>query len=249
MSASVAVYLAKPIDPATRPDLVALLDDHERERMAAFRRDDDRARYLAAHALVRIVVADRISADRISADGIPDDRTTAAALVLDRTCRCGKPHGKPRVAGGGPEFSLTHSGQLVGVAVSDEPVGLDVEQHRPLSALDGLAEHVLSRAELAAGVPAPADFLVTWTRKEALLKATGEGLSSPMDAITLSAPDASGPRVQAWDGVDGDWWVADVDTGLDDHPAAVAGAGRVTPEIRIGDGTAILSGVRATLER
>ena len=174
--------------------------------------------------------------------------TDPAALVLDRTCRCGEPHGKPRLAGRGddPGFSLTHSGALVGVAVGTGPVGVDVEAHRPLSGLDGLVRHALSPAELAAGTPDGSGFLVTWTRKEALLKATGEGLSSPMDAITLSPPHAPA-RVLGWTGTGGNWWVADVATGLDDHPGAVAGAGPVAPVVTVADGDAVLSVRRGTM--
>ncbi|MEJ8279824.1 4'-phosphopantetheinyl transferase family protein [Pseudonocardia spirodelae] len=226
---TVTVWWAAPADPGVRPDLVALLDQHERERMAALRRDADRARYLAAHALARLVLGEHLGTD-------------AAALHLDRTCGCGAPHGKPRLAArpDDPGFSLTHSGALVGLALGPGPVGVDVEAHRPLSSLDGLAEHALSAAERAAGTPAAAAFLRTWTRKEALLKATGDGLSSPMDAITLSPPDAPA-RVLDWAGAAGRWWVADVATGRDDHPAAVAGAGREVPPVTVADGDAVLA--------
>lgn len=233
---TVTVWWAAPIDPASRPDLVALLDDHERERMGALRRPEDRARYLSAHALTRLVLGAHLDAD-------------PGALELDRTCRCGRQHGKPRLSGRAddPGFSLTHSGQLVGVALGAGPVGVDVEQHRPLADVDGLAGHALSPAERAAGPVDPATFLVTWTRKEALLKALGEGLSSPMTAITLSPPDAPG-RVVEWDGVGADgWWVADVGTPHADHPGAVAGAGAQAPPVTVADGDAVLSGWRATM--
>ena len=70
-------------------------------------------------------------------------------LAFDRTCRCGAPHGKP-VLPGGPGFSLSHAGDLVGVAVRpDGPVGLDVEQVRDVADLDALAGHVRSPAERA----------------------------------------------------------------------------------------------------
>ncbi|WP_224390824.1 4'-phosphopantetheinyl transferase superfamily protein [Pseudonocardia sp. ICBG1293] len=234
---TVTVWWAAPADPGDRPDLVALLDPHERERLGVLRRDEDRARYLAAHALARLVLAEHLALD-------------PAALQLDRTCRCGRPHGKPRLAGRGdaPGFSLTHSGELVGVALGAGPVGVDVEAHRPLDGLDGLARHALSPDERAAGTPAAAGVLVTWTRKEALLKATGEGLSSPMDAITLSAPDAPA-RVLHWAGEAGTWWVADVATGRDDHPGAVAGPGPVAPPVTVADGDAILSVRRGTMHR
>ena len=233
---TVTVWWAAPTDPGGRPDLVALLDAHERERMAALRRAADRARYLAAHALARLVLAEHLGADPASID-------------MDRTCRCGKPHGKPRLAGHGdaaPGFSLTHSGALVGVALGPGPVGVDVEQHRELTGLDGLARHALSPGERERGLPGPAGFLVTWTRKEALLKATGDGLSAPMDAITLSAP-GDPARVLHWPDATGSWWLADVDTPHPDHPGAVAGAGADVPPITVADGDAVLSVVRGTM--
>lgn len=228
-----AVWWARPHDPAAHPRLVALLDEHERERLRAFRRPEDAARYLAAHALARLVLARRLDAH-------------PGALAFDRTCRCGEQHGKPRLAGPGPQFSLTHSGDLVGLAVADGPVGLDVEHHRTLSDVAGMAEHVSSPAELARPLPAgTAEFLVVWTRKEALLKVTGQGLSLPMSAITLR-PGAGPPAVQAWDGEgapEGPVWLADL-APAPRHPAAVAGLGEVAPPVGEHDGDAVLAAVR-----
>jgi len=222
----VDVWWARPVSPAEAPSLVDLLDAHERARLDRFRRDADRARYLAAHALARLVVGPRTGTD-------------PAALTIDRTCRCGKPHGKPTVAG--VEFSLTHSGDRVGVAVSaGGPVGLDVEEHRDLGDLDGLAGHALSPTE-----PRPTDgaaFLRVWTRKEALLKATGEGLSGPMNAITLA-----GPTVVSWTDGPSQVWLVDLDAGPA-HPAALAGLGDEPDEVHVHDGDTLLA-ARAGQER
>jgi 4'-phosphopantetheinyl transferase len=200
------VWWAAPVAPADAPGLLALLDDHERDRLARFRRPADQARYLAAHALVRLVLAD--------AAGAP-----AAALVFDRTCRCGEQHGKP-VLPGGPGFSLTHAGDLVGVAVHPGgPVGLDVEQVRELTDLAAMAAHACSPRENAPDAEA---FFTLWTRKEALLKAAGTGLSAPMSAITL------GPSgVLDWAGEDAPAdpaWLRDLRPAPGYH-AAVAGFG------------------------
>ncbi|MHA6626219.1 4'-phosphopantetheinyl transferase family protein [Pseudonocardia sichuanensis] len=200
------VWWAAPVAPSDAPGLLALLDDHERDRLARFRRPADQARYLAAHALVRLVLAEAAAGP-------------AAALVFDRTCRCGAQHGKP-VLPGGPGFSLTHAGDLVGVAVHPPgPVGLDVEQVRELTDLAAMAAHACSPRET---VPDAESFFTLWTRKEALLKAAGTGLAAPMSAITL------GPSgVLDWAGEDapaGPVWLRDL------HPApgyraAVAGFG------------------------
>jgi 4'-phosphopantetheinyl transferase len=195
------VWWAAPVAPANAPGLVALLDRHERERLDRFRRPADQARYLAAHALVRLVLADGVGAP-------------AGALEFDRTCRCGEQHGKP-VLPGGPGFSLTHAGDLV---------GLDVEQVRELGDLQAMLDHVCSPHESAADADA---FFSLWTRKEALLKAVGTGLATPMSAITL------GPAgVLAWTGEDAPrepLWLADLRPAAGYH-AAVAGTG-TRPEI------------------
>jgi len=216
------VWWAGPVAPEDAPGLVAVLDGHERDRLGRFRRPADRARYLAAHALVRLVLADAVG-------------NAPAALVFDRTCRCGEQHGKP-VLPGGPGFSLTHAGDLVGVAVHPGgDVGLDVEQVRELGDLPAMAEHVCSPRESAADAEA---FFTLWTRKEALLKAVGTGLATPMSAITL------GPAgVLAWTGEDaprGPLWLADLRPATGYH-AAVAGTG-ARPEVVERRGDALLAG-------
>ncbi|WP_296370722.1 4'-phosphopantetheinyl transferase superfamily protein [Pseudonocardia sp.] len=225
MTTPCQVWWAAPVAPVDAPHLLPLLDDHEQDRLQRFRRPADTARYLAAHALTRLVLAELLGA-------------SPSGLVFDRTCRCGQPHGKPTLPGG-PHFSLTHAGELVGLAVhAGGPVGLDVEQVRAMKDLPSMARHVCSPAELqAAGPPAPAEFFRAWTRKEALLKATGEGLSSPMNAITL------GPEgVRDWTGGSAPAdpvWLRDLRP-ASDYPAAVAGLGPVVPDVVENDGDAVL---------
>jgi 4'-phosphopantetheinyl transferase len=206
------------VAPGDAPGLVALLDAHERARLERFRRAVDAARYLAAHALTRIVLGRCL--DRAPAE-----------LEFDRTCRCGEPHGKPTLAGG-PGFSFTHAGRVVGVAVhAGGPVGLDVEPVRALPDLDGMARHVGAPAE-------PTAFFRAWTRKEALLKATGGGLASPMAAIVL---DEHGVVGWSGDGAPpGPVWLRDL-VAPDGSPAAVAGLGPVAPPVAEHDGRPLLS--------
>jgi 4'-phosphopantetheinyl transferase len=121
----------------------------------------------------------------------------------------------------------------------DGPVGLDVEQVRDVADLDALAGHVRSPAERARGDLDPAGFFRTWTRKEALVKATGDGLATPMTAITLAA---RGPAVERWAGAGapaGPMWLHDLSP-APDHPAALAGPGERMPEITEADGNAVL---------
>lgn len=210
------MWWAAPRSPGAAPHLVTLLDAEERARMGRFRREIDAARYLAAHALARIALAGQLGLD-------------PAGLAFDRTCRCGEPHGKPRLDGPGPAFSLTHAGDLVGVAVHTGPVGLDVERVRPLTDLAAMAAHACAPGETVA---APDAFFRLWTRKEALLKSTGEGLSTPMSDITV-APDGA----VHW--ADRAVWLHDL-TPAPDHPAALAGPGAAAPVVVQRDGNALL---------
>ena len=195
---SATVWWARRQDAS--PRLASLLDDTERERWAAYRRDADRERFLVGCGLAKTAIA-ACTGQR------------AADVSLDRTCRqCGRPHGKPAVRGGGLELSVAHSGDLVAVAVAAAPVGVDVEQLDGRSYEPGgdnpasIARMVLAEAEqaaLAAVHPSgrARAFLVAWTRKEAVTKATGDGLRVPFGDVVVAtdlATDAAAPRLVAW---------------------------------------------------
>jgi 4'-phosphopantetheinyl transferase len=184
------IWWARPV--AEHGALLALLDAGERGRWSRFHRDEDRARYLAAHALARIVLAGHLGA-------------SAAGLGFATVCgQCGgTDHGKPQLrAAGGIAFSLSHSGERVVLAVArDAAVGVDVERLNARRDVAGLIPAVLSAAEQhTIAVPAAAGALALlryWTRKEALLKATGHGLAIAPATITVTPPDAP-PALVAW---------------------------------------------------
>jgi 4'-phosphopantetheinyl transferase len=118
-------------------------------------------------------------------------RCAPADLEIKRECPdCGRPHGRPRLANQPLELSVSHAGDLIVVAISpDAPVGVDVEKIDPAVPAK-LASHVLGRDELPdfLALPQrdqPSQFFRLWTRKEAALKATGDGLRLPMNAVTF----------------------------------------------------------------
>lgn len=103
------------------------------------------------------------------------------------------PHGKPFLPGG-PHFSLSHSGRLAVLAVSEAAVGVDVEKPRPVS--ESVARRYFQPEEQSWMAENPTDrFFRLWTRKEAVLKCCGRGLSlSPADFCVLPGrtPEAAG---------------------------------------------------------
>jgi 4'-phosphopantetheinyl transferase len=165
-----------------RPALAELMDPGERQRLGALVQPADRERFTVGSALVRCLVG--------ALTGIrPRD------VVLDRTCPdCDRAHGKITVPGGGPRLSLSHSGDLVAVALhSSAEVGVDVEQIAPGLDPLSLARVALTGREEAdlRALPAgqhPAAFAGYWVRKEAFVKATGEGLRRPPGEVEVSAP-------------------------------------------------------------
>lgn len=157
-----------------------LLDPEERRRAAAFARPRDRDSYVVAHLALRRVLGECLG------------RAPEAVVTARQPCAgCGGPHGRPFVPGDPVHFSLSHSGDLVMIALADEPVGADVEQVPELSTVTSVASalHPAETAELDALPPAdrPAAFARCWTRKEAYLKATGAGLTEEPSVTYVGA--------------------------------------------------------------
>ena len=151
------------LDGAPAHEGERLLDASERERASGFRRAIDARRFVLGRAALRRVLALYVGAD-------------AAALPLAVGA-----HGKPLLAGG-PAFNLSHSGERALCAVSGRAtVGIDLERMRPMPNAPELAKRFFSPTEAAViaaanGMRSDALFFRCWTRKEAVLKALGEGL-------------------------------------------------------------------------
>lgn len=106
--------------------------------------------------------------------------------------------GKPYLPGDPFHFNLSHSEELAAVAVAQRPVGVDVERVRPLEDAAAIAERFFSPAECAAlrSLP-PEAFFHCWARKEAYLKARGDGLTHPLDAFDVAVDPAAPARLLA----------------------------------------------------
>ncbi|TPG22285.1 4'-phosphopantetheinyl transferase superfamily protein [Sphingomonas koreensis] len=152
--------------------LAALLDDAERDRAARFRFDRDRRRFVVRRARLRLWLGDLMA----QAPGRVQFTTNA--------------YGKPQVIDG-PRFSLSHSRELMLLATSDTEIGCDVEAIDDALDWRPLADSLFAPAERAAlaALPAPdarRGFFDCWARKEAFVKAIGQGLSYPLTDFTVS---------------------------------------------------------------
>jgi 4'-phosphopantetheinyl transferase len=164
-----------------RPEHVALLDAGEQGRRDLLADDADRHLFALGCATVRTVLG-------MLLDVAP------RAVRLDRTCPdCDRPHGRPVPRHAGDfHCSVSHSGDRVAVGVTrGAGIGVDVERVLAVPGLDRLVSQVLAPTELRAWRTCPAplrDFYTYWTRKEAVLKATGWGLRVAPNRLAVSAP-------------------------------------------------------------
>lgn len=184
---SLAIWWA----PIATPAPTELLDPVEQGRWQRYRRSADRQRFALGVAITRTVLGTRLGLD-------------PASIPLTRACAtCAEAHGPPRLAGSGVELSVAHSGDVVAVAFGPIPVGLDVERVDPTAGRHvGTATLALTPGELRDWQRLPPDrqagaFYATWARKEAVLKATGDGLMLPLSGLEVTRPTEP-PAVRAW---------------------------------------------------
>jgi 4'-phosphopantetheinyl transferase len=162
-------------DPARSP-----LDASERERAARFVFERHRRWYTAARTALRGILGAYLGLE-------------AAAVAIEIA-----PLGRPRLAStagaaSALEFNLSHCDALALVAVARRgPLGVDVEQVRPMPDALALAERHFVADEIAhvaqaQGAARDAAFFTCWTRKEAVLKSTGVGLSVAPCTVRVGA--------------------------------------------------------------
>lgn len=117
----------------------------------------------------------------------------------------GKPSLRPLGAASEPlHFNLTHSEDVAAVAVCrTAQVGIDIEMVRPVQ--DGLAPRYFAPEETASIEALPQDrqlaaFFRCWTRKEAFVKATGEGIRRGLNSFVVSVGPNEAARALSIDG-------------------------------------------------
>jgi len=150
-----------------------LLSGAEQERLRRFRFADHQRRYQIGHGALRRILGGYLGRDPREVE-----------------FRQG-PRGKPYLVGDGPFFNLSHSGKLALIGVAATELGLDVEKVRHLESLTQIAQRHFSDTEYGSldqlqGEARELAFYRCWTRKEAYIKALGEGLSMSLDSFDVS---------------------------------------------------------------
>lgn len=180
------------LEAPTPGPAVKTLDPAEKARAARFVFERDRRRFVASHGALRAILS-------LYVGEAPEDVAFTEG-----------PHGKPALlqGKGAVRFNLSHSGEIALVAVGrDREVGVDVEAWREIADLLALARTCFSEAERAvlASLPEldrrPA-FFAGWTRKEAFLKALGDGLARPLDRFDVTIAPRETPRLLRVEGDD-----------------------------------------------
>jgi 4'-phosphopantetheinyl transferase len=104
----------------------------------------------------------------------------------------GKPALTKREHNGSVRFNVSRSeGVALYAFARDHEIGIDIEQIREIPEMDQIVQGFLSKREHASFLSFPVSrkrevFFTTWTRKEAFVKATGAGLSFPLDRLDVS---------------------------------------------------------------
>lgn len=172
------------------PQFRAMLSSAEQAKAARFRFSRDRNSYVIRHGILRVILG----------------RYLAQPPSEIELCYgpFGKPEIKGEVVGESLHFNHSHSGDLALFAVArGSPIGIDVEYLRPLPHLEAIAARFFSprEAEMLTALRTECrmeQFFACWTRKEAILKATGEGIGEGLANVEVAftaREEAEIPRI------------------------------------------------------
>lgn len=172
-------------DAATLADALSHLDDEERAHAERLALAEVRARFVLVRSALRRILGRYLE---------------RAPHALDFVTG---PHGKRALADAALSFNLSHAGDYALIAITKRwPLGVDIERISSARAWTDIAERFYSEHEQAQLTVLPeaereGAFFRVWSRKEAVVKALGEGLTCPFSTFDVSA-DADDARLLAF---------------------------------------------------
>lgn len=172
--------------------LSEVLSADERARAARFVFDRDRRRFTVTRACLRILLA--------KCCDVPP------ATIRFAYGTNGKPSLALDIAKSPVHFNVSHSQDLALIAMArDVALGVDVEAVRPVPDLLDIASRYFTPAEAETIVTAPphqreVTFFLCWTRKEAVAKSLGDGLSIALDRYRVACRPGEPARILEIDG-------------------------------------------------
>jgi len=162
------------MDPASLSASLETLDDEERIRADRLVIESARSRFILSHAATRKILALYLN-------------RPGASIQFDTGL-----HGKPQIRESEFRFNLSHSGSMALLAIMNKTeIGSDIEHINKRHATDDIAARFFSPAEQMAYRSFSEQerthaFFRCWSRKEAVIKALGEGLSCPLGSFDVS---------------------------------------------------------------
>ena len=209
-----------------------VLSPDERENAARFRFDKDKNQFVQARAALRFILSEYLNVDPACSFANP------ASFANPRTLEFSYgPQGKPALANRHADYSLRFNlsrreGLALIAVARGRKIGVDVELVNADLPVFEIAATSFSEAELATLRNLPEDlhvqaFFNCWTRKEAYVKARGEGLSFPLKQFDVSlAPGTAAKLIHVRGSLDevDRWTVQEIPVG-EDYVAALAAEG------------------------
>ena len=187
-SGRVDVWRVRTDEPVGPDSERYILSEDEIARAGRFRFEKDRYRFTRCRRALRRLLAGYLD--------IPP-----AEILFEYGVR-GKPQLAVRQNPRALQFNVSHSGELALIAVGNEQrLGVDVERIRSEVDTYSLAERFFSVRERAALQALPvrlraSGFYACWARKEAFLKATGDGLSFPLEDFSVTTHPHLDPELE-----------------------------------------------------
>ena len=200
------------------PDYWELLSSFEKEKANRFRFEKDKNCYVIARGLLRILLSRYLN--------------LKSQKINFRYAEKGKPYLQHP---SNIKFNLSHSKNCIVLAFTKNiEIGIDVEYTKNNLEILQVADSFFSKQEIKElkslqPIYRLSAFYNCWTRKEAFIKATGDGLSFPLNQFTVSLESSKSAEIKEilWDNKEKDLWSLETFTPQKDYIGAVASRNKI----------------------